>query len=95
MAKKSMQAREKRRIIQSARHYDSRATLRDAAKSGDWNAVIALQKRTRDESVTRVQRRCQICARPRGVMRRFNLCRICVREAWRRQFLPGLVKSSW
>ncbi len=29
----------------------------------------------------RVRQRCRICGRPRGYMRRFDMCRICFREA--------------
>ena len=43
----------------------------------------------------RVRRRCRICGRPRGYMRRFDMCRICFREAALKGELPGVVKSSW
>ena len=43
----------------------------------------------------RVRQRCRICGRPRGYMRRFNMCRICFREAALKGDLPGVVKSSW
>lgn len=39
--------------------------------------------------------RCEICGRPRGVFRYFNLCRICLREMAHRGLLPGVTKSSW
>ncbi len=39
--------------------------------------------------------RCQICGRPRGFMRRFQLCRICFRELASRGEIPGVVKASW
>ena len=43
----------------------------------------------------RVRQRCRICGCPRGYMRRFDMCRICFREAALKGDLPGVVKSSW
>ncbi|HAL62724.1 MAG TPA: type Z 30S ribosomal protein S14 [Chloroflexi bacterium] len=42
-----------------------------------------------------VRNRCMICGRPRGYMRRFNLCRICFRRLALEGKIPGVVKSSW
>ena len=39
--------------------------------------------------------RCKLCGRPRGFMRRFQLCRICFREMASRGEIPGIVKASW
>jgi len=39
--------------------------------------------------------RCQLCGRPRGLLRRFKLCRICFRELALRGEIPGVVKASW
>jgi len=44
---------------------------------------------------TRVRNRCRMCGRPRGYMRRFELCRICFRKEALNGRLPGVVKSSW
>ena len=43
----------------------------------------------------RLRRRCQKCGRPRGYLRRFQLCRICFRELALAGQIPGVVKSSW
>jgi small subunit ribosomal protein S14 len=43
----------------------------------------------------RVRSRCQLCGRPRGFIRRFQLCRICFRELSLAGKIPGVVKSSW
>ncbi len=43
----------------------------------------------------RTVRRCQRCGRSRAVLRRFGLCRICLRELAHRGTIPGLTKSSW
>ncbi|HLG41907.1 MAG TPA: type Z 30S ribosomal protein S14 [Planctomycetota bacterium] len=39
--------------------------------------------------------RCGLCARPRGFLRRFRLCRICFRELALRGEIPGCRKASW
>lgn len=39
--------------------------------------------------------RCQRCGRPRGVFRKFGLCRICLRQLAHRGEIPGVVKASW
>ncbi len=43
----------------------------------------------------RVRNRCKRCGRPRGYYRRFQLCRICLRELALEGKIPGLAKSSW
>ncbi|MDW8326885.1 MAG: type Z 30S ribosomal protein S14 [Anaerolineales bacterium] len=43
----------------------------------------------------RVRNRCRLCGRPRGFIRRFQLCRICFREQALAGKIPGVVKSSW
>jgi small subunit ribosomal protein S14 len=44
---------------------------------------------------TRVRSRCNLCGRPRGFIRRFQMCRICLREQALAGKIPGVVKSSW
>ncbi len=39
--------------------------------------------------------RCRRCGRPRGYMRKFQLCRICFRELASNGEIPGVAKSSW
>ncbi|MGA9532246.1 MAG: type Z 30S ribosomal protein S14 [Anaerolineales bacterium] len=39
--------------------------------------------------------RCKRCGRARGYYRRFELCRICLREMALEGELPGVKKSSW
>lgn len=39
--------------------------------------------------------RCSRCGRPRGYLRKFNLCRICFRKLALAGEVPGVVKSSW
>jgi small subunit ribosomal protein S14 len=44
---------------------------------------------------TRVHNRCRRCGRPRAYLRRFGLCRICLRELAHQGVIPGVTKSSW
>ena len=39
--------------------------------------------------------RCRRRGRPRAYLRKFGMCRICVRELALRGELPGGVKASW
>jgi len=57
-------------------------------------SLIAKQKRKPKFSV-RAYTRCQRCGRPRGYLRKFQLCRICFRELALQGHIPGVVKSSW
>src|SRR5690606_30861223 len=101
MAKKSMIAREKRRVQKSNAARIRRKELTSIILSTETSyddkmaAVQSLNKRPRDESKIRVQRRCSSCGRPRSVYRRFGLCRICLRQAVMRGDVPGVSKASW
>jgi len=39
--------------------------------------------------------RCSRCGRPRGYLRKFDLCRICFRELALSGEIPGVRKASW
>lgn len=43
----------------------------------------------------RHRNRCKVCGRPRAFIRKFELCRICVRMLAVRGELPGVTKASW
>jgi small subunit ribosomal protein S14 len=43
----------------------------------------------------RAYNRCRACGRPRGYMRKFQLCRVCFRKLALEGFLPGVTKASW
>ncbi len=43
----------------------------------------------------RHRNRCKRCGRPRGFMRKFELCRICFRLLSLAGEVPGVTKSSW
>ena len=44
---------------------------------------------------TRGRNRCFRCGRPRGYLRKFNLCRICFRNLALAGEIPGVIKASW
>ena len=44
---------------------------------------------------TRVKNRCKLCGRPRGYLRKFQLCRLCFRELALKGEIPGITKASW
>lgn len=44
---------------------------------------------------TRAYHRCRRCGRSRGYFRKFELCRICLRELVHEGEVPGITKSSW
>jgi small subunit ribosomal protein S14 len=39
--------------------------------------------------------RCRRCGRARGYLRKFQICRICVRNLALEGALPGVTKASW
>ncbi|KKE78498.1 type Z 30S ribosomal protein S14 [Bacilli bacterium] len=39
--------------------------------------------------------RCKHCGRPHSVLKKFELCRICLREYANKGQIPGLKKASW
>jgi small subunit ribosomal protein S14 len=43
----------------------------------------------------RHRNRCLRCGRPRGFMRKFQLCRICFRQLALAGEVPGVTKASW
>ncbi len=101
MAKASMIAREAKRIKTVNRYAAKRAALKavlddaDAGSEEKWEAQLKLQRLPRNASPVRLVRRCRLTGRPRGVFRKFGLCRNKLREAAMRGDVPGLVKASW
>jgi small subunit ribosomal protein S14 len=43
----------------------------------------------------RQRNRCRVCGRPRGFLRKFEMCRICVRGFALKGEIPGVSKASW
>jgi len=101
MAKKSMIAREHKRLKTVAKYASKKAELKktflnmNLSDDERFDAYRKLQKLPRNSSASRVVRRCSITGRPHAVYRKFGLSRIKLREAAMRGDIPGLVKSSW
>ncbi|MGI0148269.1 MAG: type Z 30S ribosomal protein S14 [Thermoplasmata archaeon] len=57
-------------------------------------AKIARQSRKLKYPV-RVRNRCRQCGRPRGFLRKFQLCRLCFRKLALEGAIPGVIKASW
>ena len=101
MAKVSMIARENKRIKMVQKFAKKREELKKVISDMNlsdeerYEARLKLQKRPRDASPVRLQRRCQITGRPHAVYRRFGLSRNKLRELAMNGDVPGLVKSSW
>jgi ribosomal protein S14 len=45
--------------------------------------------------LVRIRLRCRLCGRPRGVFRKFGICRICFRDLASNGMIPGVRKASW
>ena len=39
--------------------------------------------------------RCNVCGRPKAVLKKYGICRICFREMALKGEIPGVKKSSW
>ncbi len=99
MAKTSAVERNKKRIIKAEKAKTKRLALKEQIRIGSpeeqEEALLKLQKCDRNESPIRVRRRCSICGRPHGNLRKFGLCRIHLREMMVCGLVPGLKKASW
>ena len=58
-------------------------------------ARLKLQQLPRNANPTRQRNRCALTGRPRGVFRKFGLCRNKLREVAMRGEVPGMTKASW
>jgi small subunit ribosomal protein S14 len=101
MAKLSLINREEKRRKQVAKFAGKRAEL--IAKINNtklpdeerMDARLALQALPRNASPVRVRNRCKLTGRPRGVFRKFGLCRNKLREIAFNGEVPGMTKASW
>lgn len=101
MAKKSKIEREKH-IAELAVRYQAKreallAIIKDPGKSMDekLEAQAKLRKIPRNASPVRQRNRCGLTGRPRGYLRKFDLCRIKFRDLALEGKIPGVTKSSW
>jgi small subunit ribosomal protein S14 len=89
MATKAWVAKQKRREELVKRYAELRRELK---KAGNY---AALAKLPRDASPTRSHNRCELTGRSRGVLRKFKVSRIMLRELALAGKIPGLRKASW
>jgi small subunit ribosomal protein S14 len=59
--------------------------IRQDRNQGKKTPKIAVRRRNR----------CKRCGRPRGFLRKFQLCRICFRQLALAGEIPGVTKASW
>ena len=101
MAKLALINREDKRRKLVAKYAAKRAAL--VAQVKDMNlseeermaARLKLQQLPRNANPTRTRNRCSLTGRPRGVFRKFGLCRNKLREIAFRGEVPGMTKASW
>ena len=101
MAKKCMIEKEGKRQRLDKKYAKRRAALKETIKNKKtsmedrFDAVMKLAKLPRNGAKIRQRNRCLLTGRPRGVYRKFKVCRIKLRELGNNGLIPGLVKSSW
>ncbi len=101
MAKKSMVARERKRLKTVQRYAAKRAALKKIIASQSSSdeerreSMERLQTLPRNASPVRLRSRCAITGRPNGFYRKFGLGRNKLREETMRGNIPGLRKASW
>ena len=89
MAKKSIEARQRKRVKLVAQYAEKRAALKAA---GDYTALDLLPK---NASPVRLKNRCQLTGRPRGYLRHFGVSRNMFRDMALQGKIPGVKKASW
>jgi small subunit ribosomal protein S14 len=101
MAKLALINREEKRAKTVAKFAAKRAELLaiiNDAKLSDEDRMVArlkFQQLPRNASPSRQRNRCALTGRPRGVFRKFGLCRNKLREIAMRGEVPGMTKASW
>lgn len=89
MAKKSIVARDAKRLKMIDKYAEKRKELKEL---GDQEGLSRLP---RNSSPTRRTNRCVETGRPRSYMRQFGLSRLSFREHAAKGEIPGITKSSW
>ena len=101
MAKVSMVQRDLKRRKLYSKYKAKRENLLSKSKDNTlspeerFEARLRLAQLPRNSSKNRIRNRCLLTGRPRGVYRKFGLCRNKLREAAMRGDVPGLTKASW
>jgi small subunit ribosomal protein S14 len=67
----------------AAKRAELKAIINDVKREDEerMDARLKLQSLPRDASESRLRNRCQLTGRPRGVFRKFGLCRNKIRES--------------
>lgn len=89
MATMAWITKQKRREAMVKKYADIRRQLKKEKN------YAALAKLPRDSSPTRSHNRCQLTGRSKGVLRKFKVSRIMLRELAAAGKIPGLKKASW
>lgn len=89
MARKSLFARENKRVKLFKKYNEVREKLK---KEGSWDELQALP---RNSSRIRQRNRCALTGRSRAFLRKFGLSRLSFREKALAGELPGVKKASW
>lgn len=101
MAKLSLINREAKRakIVSkfAAKRTELIANINNTALSDEerMTARLKFQQLPRNSSPVRQRNRCALTGRPRGVFKKFGLCRNKLREIAMRGEVPGMTKASW
>jgi small subunit ribosomal protein S14 len=101
MAKLSLKNREAKREKLVEKYAAKRAELVGVASNQNLSegermeARLMLQRLPRNANPTRLRSRCALTGRPRGVFRKFGLCRLKLRDFAMRGEVPGMTKASW
>ena len=89
MARKSLIARQERRVMLYEKYKKKREELK---ATGNFEE---LQKLPRDSSAVRLKNRCMFTGRARSYYRKFGVSRLVFREMALKGEIPGVKKSSW
>jgi len=89
MSRKSVTARQAKRVRLVAKYAAKRKELKEA---GDYEALDKLPK---NSSPVRLKNRCGLTGRPKGYMRLFGISRNQFRDFASVGKIPGVTKASW
>jgi small subunit ribosomal protein S14 len=101
MAKTSVIERGKKRAQLQDKHRAKREKLKaivysvEATQEEKMEAQLQMQKLPRNSIRIRQRNRCRVCGRPRAYNRLTGLCRMHMRGAIMKGFVPGMHKASW
>ncbi len=101
MAKKSQVNRNAMRERIAQRDKAKRAALKEIVMDRSlpvedrFNATMKLAQLPRNGASVRVRLRCALTGRSRGNYRKFQLCRVVLRDLANNGQIPGMVKASW